>query len=173
MRVALGRGGQAGGQMDRRLADILGAGFREDHGRVGRAHREFLDHGPEAVLHMGLQCLADVDLFSTDLIAHGSSALQVHVVGPTRNGRPASCERLFGCVVIWLIRRPFERSCVRGPDGWIGDEANANITSIRRRRAGAVNAKRCRAVSTRCGSSARGRRGARSRRGRPRRGCPT
>jgi hypothetical protein len=37
---------------------------------------------------------------------------------------------------------PFSRAFVRLADAGIWDEANANITSIRRCRAGAVNAKR-------------------------------
>jgi hypothetical protein len=59
--------------MHGRLADELSARFGKDHHRIGRALGVFFHDGAKAVLHMGLQRFADVDLFSADLIAHVSS----------------------------------------------------------------------------------------------------
>jgi hypothetical protein len=86
--------------MDRRLADEFRAGLGKDHHRIGRALGVFFHDGAEAFLHMGLQRIADIDLFSTDLVAHVSSRQD------WRHGRFGSGRRRAAAPVHGVVKNP-------------------------------------------------------------------
>ena len=69
----LSRRGQAGRQVNGCFTDMFVATARKHDLRVGRTFSVFFYDSAERILHMGLQGVADIDLFSADLVAHGTS----------------------------------------------------------------------------------------------------
>jgi hypothetical protein len=76
-RMAFGLGVQAGGEVQRGLAGKFMGYTGKENDHFGGTLGVFINNLAQFGLYMGLQRLADVDLFATDLVAHDASLAQM------------------------------------------------------------------------------------------------